>query len=218
MPQKKSLEESDYVEMNREDFFKAWSHLHGGARISGVVKGWLAISFGIAKILNKLMVSPNALTFFGLIFALFTCINSQSLLAALFLVFSLACDGLDGSLAIIKNQVSSRGAILDAVADRISESFWALTFYYLGAPLWIVLIAWLAAFTQEYVRARAGGLGLREVGVVTIGERPIRASLLFVAIVANALTLNYVATIATLWCVIQVLSFISVSRFAYKNI
>ena len=102
--------------------------------------------------------------------------------------------------------------------DSISEGFWALTFYYLGAPLWIILIAWLAAFTQEYVRARAGGLGLREVGVVTIGERPIRASILFIAIVANFLELNYATALATTWAILQVLSFTTVVRFAYKNI
>lgn len=218
MPQKRLLKELDFAEVDRAEFFTSWSQLHGGAKISGIVKGWLTISFSTARMLNKLKISPNALTFFGLVFAFFTCINSQNLFAALFLVLSLACDGLDGSLAIIKDQVSRRGAILDVVADRISESLWALTLYYLGAPLWIVATAWLAAFTQEYVRARAGGLGVREIGVVTIGERPIRASVLFVAVVANSLTLNYLTTITAIWCVIQVLSFTTVLRFAYKSI
>lgn len=204
--------------MNRKDFFQTWSHLHGGAKISGIVKGWLTISFYIAKLLEKLRISPNAITLIGLVFAVLTSINSETLLAALFLVLSLASDGVDGSLAIIKGEISRRGAILDAIVDRISEGFWALTFYYLGAPLWIILIAWLAAFTQEYVRARAGGLGLREVGVVTIGERPIRASILFIAIVANFLELNYATALATTWAILQVLSFTTVVRFAYKNI
>ena len=204
--------------MNRSDFFQTWSHLHGGAKISGIVKGWLTISFNTAKLLEKLRISPNAITLLGLVFAVLTSINSETLLAALFLVLSLASDGVDGSLAIIKGEISRRGAILDAIVDRISEGFWALTCYYLGAPLWIILIAWLAAFTQEYVRARAGGLGLREVGVVTIGERPIRASILFIAIVANFLGLNYATALATTWAILQVLSFTTVVRFAYKNI
>ena len=207
-----------FAEMNQSDFFKAWSQLHGGARISGIVKGWLTISFVIAKLLVRLRVAPNAITLLGLFFAVLTSLNSQSLIAALFLLLSLASDGIDGSLALVKKSASSRGAILDAVTDRIAEGFWALTFYYLGAPLWIVLTAWLSAFTQEYVRARAGGLGLREVGVVTIGERPIRASFLFVAIIMHFLELNYVNALAIIWCSLQFLSLTTVLRFAYKNI
>lgn len=95
--------------MNRKDFFQTWSHLHGGAKISGIVKGWLTISFNIAKLLEKLRISPNAITLIGLVFAVLTSINSETLLAALFLVLSLASDGVDGSLAIIKGEISRRG-------------------------------------------------------------------------------------------------------------
>jgi archaetidylinositol phosphate synthase len=56
--------------MKRDEFFVAWSGLHGGAKIEGVVKTWLQISFALVNILAKLKVSPNFLTFSGLAFAI----------------------------------------------------------------------------------------------------------------------------------------------------
>ncbi|NCA25848.1 MAG: CDP-alcohol phosphatidyltransferase family protein, partial [Actinobacteria bacterium] len=35
--------------MNRNDFYKSWSDLHGSAEIVGIVKIWLTISYFVAK-------------------------------------------------------------------------------------------------------------------------------------------------------------------------
>jgi phosphatidylglycerophosphate synthase len=126
------------------------------------------------------------------------------------LVLSLAADGLDGSLAILTGRVSKWGAALDAVADRIVEALWAFGLYLLGAPLEIVVLAWLAAYSQEYMRARAGGLGFHDIGVVTTAERPVRASLVFIALVARAFEFDFTFAVSILWAVLQVISALTV--------
>jgi archaetidylinositol phosphate synthase len=120
--------------VDKNEFFTTWSNLHGGAKIEGIVKTWLQISYASAKFLSKLRVTPNLLTFAGLFFAIALWQFANSWAAALFLVLSLFFDGIDGSLAILQKKTSKFGAFTDSFVDRISEVFWALALYKLGAP------------------------------------------------------------------------------------
>jgi len=204
--------------MNQSDFFKSWSSLHGNAKISGIVKGWLTISNLLVKPLAKLKITPNILTIFGLFFGVLLYLNALSNWAVILLILSLICDGIDGSLAINTGKGSKWGAMLDSVVDRVTEFFWALTFIAIGANQYVVIAAVLIASVQEYLRARAGGLGLSEVGVVSIAERPVRASILFVAIIAYILNIEIVNILATIWLVMQSFSFLTLTKFTYKKL
>lgn len=218
--------------MDQQAFFARWSELHGGATVIGIVKWWLSISHAIAIRLQRLRVTANGLTLVGVLLAgaLVAAVNAgglPSLLVALFLlVLSLAADGIDGSLALVTQSESRKGAALDAIADRVSEALWALAFVLLGAELAIVLIAWLFAQIQEYIRARLGGLGIHEVGVVTPSERPVRASLLAVALVITIIftlfdenelvgveLLTALSLVAALWLILQTIALWLVARF-----
>ena len=225
--------------MVREEFFDRWSEVHGGAEIKGIVRWWLSISFRVASLLRRLRVTANSMTVFGVIiaFLLIVALRDEGseqavplLIAALLLVISLAADGVDGSLALLTGDVSRRGAALDAIADRLAESFWAFAFIQIGADYRVVVIAWLMAQTQEYIRARLGGLGVSEIGVVTVSERPVRASILAVALVIAliyaasgggeilAVTLTSAVTIiAALWLLLQTIALGQLSRFAIRS-
>jgi CDP-diacylglycerol--glycerol-3-phosphate 3-phosphatidyltransferase len=225
--------------MVREEFFDRWSEVHGGAEIKGIVRWWLSISFRVASLLRRLRVTANSMTVFGVIiaFLLIVALRDEGseqavplLIAALLLVISLAADGVDGSLALLTGDVSRRGAALDAIADRLAESFWAFAFIQIGADYRVVVIAWLMAQTQEYIRARLGGLGVSEIGVVTASERPVRASFLAVALVIAliyaasgggeilAVTLTSAVTItAALWLLLQTIALGQLSRFAIRS-
>ncbi|NDE06911.1 MAG: ABC transporter permease subunit [Chloroflexi bacterium] len=122
--------------MNRADFFAKWSSLHGNAEIKGIVKAWLKISYGSAKLASALRITPNLLTLLGIIFAIAMAVNPLSLWTIPLLVLSLYADGIDGSVAIYQNRASQFGAVLDSVADRVSEALW---FYVLISP-------WIAGF------------------------------------------------------------------------
>lgn len=204
--------------MNLQEFNQSWSKLHGDAQITGVVKGWLRISYTLVKPLAKMRITPNFLTFLGLVFGILLYLNALSNWAIFFLVLSLICDGIDGSLAIITSKSSKWGAILDSVADRLTEIFWGLTFIAIGADQNLVIAALLIAAVQEYLRARSAGLGLTNVGVVTISERPVRASILFVALIAFLLNLEIINLLALGWLIMQGFSLLTVTRFAYLKL
>ena len=202
--------------MNQTDFFAKWSALHGNAEIKGIVKAWLKISFASAKFLSRLRLTPNLLTLLGIVFAVAMAVNPLSLWAIPLLVLSLYADGIDGSVAIYQNRESQFGAVLDSVADRISEALWFYVAYRIGAPVWIVLLTYVTASTQEYARARLGGLGISEVGVVTPAERPVRASFIFIALVVYAIGFNLVTPVMAVLAALQLFSFYLVGRWAHN--
>ena len=204
--------------MSKEEFFATWSKLHGDAKIEGIVKAWLQISFAVVKPLAKIRVTPNFLTLAGLVSAIALWQFADSWIAAIFLVLSLFFDGIDGSLAIVSRATSKFGAFTDSFVDRLSEIFWALALYKLGAPAALVFFALLATYIQEYLRARAGGLGYEEVGIVTICERPVRASLIFIAIVANGLNFELVTAISIIWVAMQFIALSQLTGSLYKRL
>lgn len=204
--------------MNLQEFQQSWSKLHGDAQIAGIVKGWLGISYLLVKPLAKLRITPNTLTLLGLFFGILLYLNSGNSWAILLLVLSLICDGIDGTLAIITSKSSKWGAMLDSVADRLTEVFWGLTFIAIGADQNLVIAAMLIAAIQEYLRARSAGLGLTDVGVVTISERPVRASILFIALIAFSLSFEIVNLLAILWLIMQSISLLTVTKYAYQKL
>ena len=199
--------------LSRTEFFAEWSRLHGGAEIKGIVRAWLSISFTVTTALKAIRITPNGITYISLLCGVLFLYFIDSHWAIAFLVLSLMADGLDGSLAIITRRVTRWGAALDAVIDRTVESLWAIGLFMLGADWEWVLLAWLAAFSQEYMRARAAGLGVHEVGVVTISERPIRASLIFIVLIGRVFHFNLANSVAMIWVVMQVISVVTVLRF-----
>lgn len=198
--------------MDKGQFFAEWSKIHGNARVSGIVKAWLTISFWVTRPLALLRVSPNFLSVASILVGAAFIWKIESNWSALLLVLSLALDGIDGTLAITTGKTSRFGALLDSVADRLVESLWAYGLYLLGAPWQIVTVAWLASYLQEYLRARAGGLGIQEVVVVTFAERPVRASLIFIALIANLMGIELIVEVAFIWAALQTISAVTLLR------
>ena len=204
--------------MNKSDFLTTWSKLHGDAPVNGIVKAWLNISYVITKPLSKIGITPNSLTISGLIFGVLLYIYAQTIWAPVLLVVSLICDGIDGSMAIITSKSSKWGALLDSIVDRVTEFFWILALYKIGVNMQLLVAVLLIASVQEYLRARVGGLGVHAVGVVTFAERPVRASFIFVLLIAFQLNLEILNQITAVWLILQGISFLMVSRFAYRQL
>lgn len=177
--------------MKREEFFSTWSELHLGAQISGIVKGWLIISFAIARVLHFLRITPNLLTLGGILFAAAALFYPTTIIALVFLILSLICDGVDGSVAIVGERQSKIGAIADSIADRITEALWFISLYQWGIPVEFCLALFALALVQEYARARMASLGFHEIGVVTIAERPVRASAIAIFMVLDLLNFSF---------------------------
>jgi CDP-diacylglycerol--glycerol-3-phosphate 3-phosphatidyltransferase len=197
--------------MKRDEFFSIWSKLHMGAEISGIVKGWLSISYAIAHVLNFLRITPNVLTLGGIVFAAAALFYPTSIIALILLILSLICDGVDGSVAIVGRRQSQLGAVADSIADRITEALWFAALYQWGIPAEISLALFTLALVQEYARARMASLGFEEIGVVTIAERPVRASAIAIFMVLDLLNFFfapiaiYIFTAMALFSVYQVM-------------
>ena len=204
--------------MKRDEFFSVWRRLHGDAEISGIIKGWLSISYLIVKPLAKVSVTPNILTILGLFFGVLLYANAETFWAPALLVLSLICDGIDGSLAIVTNKSTKWGAILDSTVDRLTEIFWVLALYKVGADLNLLIIVLLAASVQEYMRARAAGLGVSEVGIVTFAERPVRASFVFIVFISLQFNFTIYNQIIIFWLALQLISLFMLSRFTYSKL
>jgi CDP-diacylglycerol--glycerol-3-phosphate 3-phosphatidyltransferase len=204
--------------LSKDDFKAKWSSLHSDAETTGVVGAWLHISYRFGLICTLLRISPNTLTIFGLFGAVATELTAQSLWAILFLVFSLFCDGIDGSVAIFQHRESKFGATLDSVVDRISEALWFYALYAIGVPAWIPITLWCVAAFQEYARAKLASLGVSDIGVVTPAERPVRASFLFIVLILNQLSLPGATQLSIAFLVIQIYSFVSVVRFSRSQL
>jgi CDP-diacylglycerol--glycerol-3-phosphate 3-phosphatidyltransferase len=138
----------------------------------------------IVRILSRSGITPNALTFINLalnIVAAYFIATGHFLLGGVLVLVAGLFDLLDGALARFTKQTTRFGAILDSVADRISEAaiLCGLLIWYIPqeeASLEIVLIfvVLIGSFLVSYIRARAEGLGWQcQVGLFTRAERVI---------------------------------------------
>ena len=204
--------------LSKDEFKAKWSSLHSDAETTGIVGAWLNISYRFGLICTLLRISPNALTMLGLLGAVATAVTAQTAWAILFLVFSLFCDGIDGSVAIFQHRESKFGATLDSVVDRISEALWFYALYAIGVPAWIPITLWSVAAFQEYARAKLVSLGVSDIGVVTPAERPVRASFLFIVLILNQLDMPGATELSVAFLLLQIYSFVSVVRFSRSRL
>jgi CDP-diacylglycerol--glycerol-3-phosphate 3-phosphatidyltransferase len=177
--------------MDRDTYLQQWSTLHGGAQPTGIVGGWLRVVHAVATPLARLRVPPDGVTILGLLIAcsaplLASLGRGGVLAAALVIALSGLVDSLDGAVAVMTGRTSRWGAVLDAVADRISDAAFVAALWVVGAPASVCVVAVALCWLQEYARARAGGAGMTEVGVLTLNERPTRVIVVVMSLVASA--------------------------------
>ena len=201
--------------LTQEEFEARWSQLHGGAEIKGAVAWWLSISYHAARLCSALRISPNFLTLLGLLTAIAMAFSDYAEVALVLLVVSLFFDGIDGSLAIIQGREGNWGALLDSLADRISEAFWLYMGWKIGIPAWIAISMWTIASTQEYARARLASLGHHEIGVVTPTERPVRASFMAIALLIYIVGLPGLEVFSYIVLGALIYSFLRVTRVTF---
>lgn len=185
---------------------------------SAVGRACRVLLYAIVHGLALTRISPNALTFFGLViniaaavlFGYATSDNQQRmfLYAGLTIIGAGIFDMVDGRVARATGQVTQFGAFFDSVIDRYSDLalFFGLLVYYARANrfFYIVLVAVVmtGSVMVSYTRARAESLiGSCKVGFM---ERPERIVLVIIGALFNRMA-------AVLW-VIAVLSNITVAH------
>lgn len=140
----------------------------------------------LAKILNRIGITPNLATCIMFTFSIFSMIAlvffSNLLLFSLGVFLTGLFDGIDGAIARLTGRKTSFGAFFDSIMDRASEFaiFFSLLFYYQNELLWniiklpiIIIIAFIASIMISYIRAKAENIfdGDFDVGLMARSER-----------------------------------------------
>ncbi|HJX84797.1 MAG TPA: CDP-alcohol phosphatidyltransferase family protein [Candidatus Angelobacter sp.] len=182
-------------------------------------RGCRVLLHAIVRGLALTRISPNVLTFLGLVINIIAAIlfgyaNSQNyarmfLYAGLVIIGAGIFDMVDGRVARATNQVTTFGGFFDSVIDRYSDValFFGLLVYYARANrffyLVLVAVVMVSSVMVSYTRARAESLiGSCKVGFM---ERPERV----VLVIIGALFARWGAMAPVLW-VLAVLSTITV--------
>lgn len=174
---------------------------HGRRPIAPVVEP-------IARALNSMGVSPNAMTVFGTVAAIaisVTLIPTGHLFAAAVLTGLFAAfDLLDGTMARLRGGGTRFGAVLDASCDRITDGAlfaaitWWLIFSYDAYPALVVasFVVLIASQVTSYVKARGEASGFTILGGLV--ERPERLIVGLVGVGLQGLGVPYAIDVA-LW-------------------
>lgn len=167
--------------LDRSAYLDRWQELHGGVdpRASRLVGPWLSFIHALATPFARLGVPPDVVTLLGLVVSgvvVWLCALGDRwvLLAAFVVGASGVLDSLDGAVAVLTDRVTRWGAVLDSVVDRLSDALYLVALWLVGAPAWACVTAGVVVLTQEYARARATAVGMDDIGVLTVGERPTR--------------------------------------------
>lgn len=163
--------------LSREQHRAEWSRLHGDLQPGGLVGWWLQVAYLLGAPLARARVPADLVTVLGGVVATgaaWSAWRGVPVAAGLLVLLSGLLDGIDGTVALLRGTARRWGALLDAVVDRIADALLLLALWAVGAPAAVCLVAGVLGYLLEYARARAGGLGVTDVDVVTVGERPTR--------------------------------------------
>ena len=146
---------------------------------------WIWTVSPLFKILLKSKLTPNQISFLGLILALLSCLSfafgdlwigaSAFSVGGWFMVLGGSMDFMDGWVARKTGQETESGAFFDSCLDRIAESFVlaGLAWHYRGSSaLWVVMFAFTGSMMTSYAKCRGDKMGVSYGGGVM--QRPER--------------------------------------------
>jgi archaetidylinositol phosphate synthase len=145
-------------------------------------------------------LNPNYLTMGGLVLSLLVpvvaLLTRNPLVPMVVAVVAFLLDSLDGSVARLRGTVSSCGAFLDSLADRVSDASIVLALYLLGCDALLTYVVAILSLVVSYTRARAESLGVSGLSDVGIMTREFRCMYIVAVFAVFYLFGVYVANIA----------------------
>lgn len=186
----------------------------------------LSLQKWLGEKLSLLPLTPNQVTLLALLFAIacaFSLWQHNLPLAVLFFILSTGADAIDGAIARAKNMVSSKGAFLDGITDRLVDFsilcgllLYGLPSYILPAYAWIMLFLFfgvcMTSFVTAYADHRKAMPTEEALKIPAMFARPERTLLLFLAI----LSLFFLPIICTM--VLALCSLLSMLTFSQKTL
>lgn len=135
----------------------------------------------IARVLVALHITPNVVTFLGLLGSLavaYLIAEGRLVAAGLLYIIAAGSDAIDGTLARLLGVRNRFGAFWDSTLDRLGEAIVIASLGYWAARqgdtngVLIAFAALVTSYLVSYTRARAEGLGMStKVGIGTRVER-----------------------------------------------
>ena len=191
--------------------------------LSDVMREWTdKFTSAIGRTLHQIGVHPDAVTLVGWLMVIVGSVfiaQGQMVIGALWFLFALPLDALDGAVARAMQRTGRFGAMLDSTLDRYADGFIfaALSYYFAVNNQFNMLLlaqaALIGSLLVSYTRARAEGLGVDcKVGLFTRMERlAVIMVMLFVPVLLEAGVLilaigtNF-TTLQRIWFVYQSLN------------
>ena len=179
-------------------------------KLTGVRRSAYHLTEPAVQLLVRTSITPNNLSWLGFSIAVGAAvlIATGHLFVAGFVVLAAGFfDMLDGALARRTNQVTSSGAVLDSILDRVSEAVLLLgiLIFYLFSDsrstlgILLVCLALIGSPLTSYIRARAEAIGIEcKIGLFTRPERVIVLAVGLLASPINNALIIALAIIATL--------------------
>ncbi|MBK8618180.1 MAG: CDP-alcohol phosphatidyltransferase family protein [Anaerolineales bacterium] len=137
----------------------------------------------IGTFLNRLGLTPNAITLLGLVgttIGAYIISQGKMTTGGIVLLLSVLVDALDGTMARLRGDNSDFGGFVDSVSDRYAEfiTFGGLLYFFLSqenySGVMVTFAATAGSVLVSYVKARAEGLNFTaKVGILTRVERYI---------------------------------------------
>ena len=135
----------------------------------------------LGRNLHQVGIHPDAITSVGWLLVLLGAVfvaQGRFIIGALWFLFALPMDALDGAVARAMQRTNRFGAMLDSTLDRYADGFIfvALSYYFAVNNQFNMLLlaqaALIGSLLVSYTRARAEGLGVDcKVGLFTRMER-----------------------------------------------
>ncbi len=182
---------------------------------------------------SKIPLTPNQWTVLSIVPAIAGFVSLASWhrmdYALAFFAASALIDGIDGGVARVTGSVSSLGAYLDGMFDRLVEALllfglmlYALPDYYAPAFVWVSLLLFAGTVLTSYARAYADHRKvvtdpkkLRKMGGIL--ERPERLVLVFLGMVASFWSEMYLVQAIALASVLAVVTVLQRMWFVVRN-
>jgi len=182
---------------------------------------------------SKIPLTPNQWTVLSIVPAIFGFYSLAYMrrmdYAIVLFAASALIDGIDGGVARVTGAVSSLGAYLDGMIDRIVEGLLLFGLMFYGIPdyiapgyAWIALLLFAGTGITSYARAYAHHRNvvtdptkLRRMGGIL--ERPERLILVFIGMVGSFWNPLYLSQAIALGSVLAVLTVFQRMWFVVKN-
>lgn len=158
----------------------------------------------ISRRLAKWNVSPDAVTYLGLVLTIGVAVLAalgELRWAGVAYIVAAICDALDGTLARVSGKGSRFGAFLDSSIDRFEESivFLGLSIYYAQVgglyEIPLILVVSVGSLMVSYTRARAEAVGVAcRVGFMT---RPPRVVVMIAGLILNQVLIALIVLAVT---------------------